>query len=104
MIIVKNLIIKQKLTELEKISSNSSILNVGYFLLNSMANKLDMDLYFDSFSSEKKIQHNLYDLLKYLSYTRVVKPSSKIDTYYNILPSLYNGKLFTKDQIYDSNS
>ena len=90
-----------KLNKIEKISSNSSIINVGYFILKAMADKLELEPFIDSLSDDRKIKYDLYDLLKYLTYARVVKPSSKIDTCYNILPSLYEGKLFTKDQIYD---
>lgn len=90
-----------KLKKIAKISSSSPILNVGYFILKSMADKLELEPFIDSLSDNRKIKYNLYDLLKYLSFARVIKPTSKIDTCHNVLPSLYEGKIFTRDQIYD---
>ena len=92
---------KSRLAKAEKLSQSATVFNAGYFLLSSMADILGIKPFIDSLAKESRIQYSLTDLLLSLTYARVVKPCSKIETANTVLPSLYAGSVFTKDQIYD---
>ena len=83
------------------LSQSASVFNAGYFLLSSMADTLGVRPFIDSLADETRIKYSLSDLLLSLAYARVVKPCSKIETANTVLPSMYDGSVFTKDQIYD---
>jgi hypothetical protein len=92
---------RNKLAKAEKLSQSASVFNAGYFLLSSMADTLGVRPFIDSLADETRIKYSLSDLLLSLAYARVVKPCSKIETANTVLPSMYDGSVFTRDQIYD---
>ena len=75
--------------------------NVGYFLLSSLIDELDVKETIDILASPKKYQFSLYDMICQLIYSRVIAPCSKSRTVSNVFPLLYNGVEISEDQVYD---
>lgn len=74
--------------------------NVGYFICKSMIDKLELsDLnYFDLVKDSPK---NIYDIVTSLIYCRIINPVSKLKTYEEVLPYLYQKYTYSKDTMYD---
>ena len=75
--------------------------NVGYFLLSSLIDELDVKETIDILASPKKYQFSLYDMICQLIYSRVIAPCSKSRTVSSVFPLLYNGVEMSEDQVYD---
>ena len=75
--------------------------NVGYFLLSSLIDELDVKETIDILASPKKYQFSLYDMICQLIYSRVIAPCSKSRTVSSVFPLLYNGVEISEDQVYD---
>ena len=98
---------KAKKMELERKELNSYIprqsqeLNLGSFLPLHVLNKLKLCDLSDAIDISSKRQYSHYDVLEFLTLTRIIYPSSKIDTYINQLNHFYKQYSFSKDQMYD---
>lgn len=88
---------ENKIRKIEK----SPIKNLGYFLIKSVFNKLsvkgDLDL-MDSITNESI---STYDYLLNMVSARIIEPCSKIKTLEDVLPTLYEPFIISKDQLYD---
>ena len=68
--------------------SKSNWLNIGYFYLQNLINMLDLKNFFDVSTNDRKITFDCYDICRFLTYARILDPSSKyatwdkLDTYY----------------------
>ena len=76
-------------------------MNIGYMLLESLLDKLDVKETIDILCSTRRFQFSLYSLISQLIYARVLYPCSKSKTASSVFPRLYNGVLISEDQIYD---
>lgn len=76
-------------------------MNIGYMLLDSLLDKLDVKGTIDILSSSRRFQFSLYSLISQLIYARVLYPCSKSRTASSEFPRLYNGVLISEDQVYD---
>ena len=85
-----------------KISSSSSSKNVGYFLIKSMFDKLNMNNDISLMSSNKRFHFNLYDFIYSMVYTQIVNPGSKQSAFENVMPNIYGIKTFSYDQILET--
>ena len=75
--------------------------NVGYFLLASLIDTLDVKEVVDILSSVQRYQFSVYDMLTQLIYARVIEPSSKTKTVSSVFPLLYNYEPMSDDQVYE---
>lgn len=78
------------------------IKHVGYFLLNSIMNKMKIKNYIDFFKFSTDFHFDLYDILSSLVYARAVYPCSKRRTFYDIIPTLYGKHSFSYDQLLEA--
>lgn len=76
-------------------------MNIGYMLLASLLDRLDVKETIGILSSTRRFQFSLYSLLSQLIYARVLYPCSKSRTASSVFPRLYNGVLISEDQVYD---
>jgi len=74
--------------------------NIGYFLIKAFFNRVDIRHDFSLMSINNDLQFNIYDLLTSLVYARIVEPCSKLKTYDEIIPDLFEEFSFSKDQMY----
>ena len=84
-----------------KISEVSPSLYVGYFPLKSIMEKLKIKHYVDYFKLTTDFGYDLYELLAALVYSRSVHPCSKLRTFHEVIPNLYEKYDFSYDQLLD---
>jgi transposase len=84
-----------------KISDKSPILQLGYFPLKSIMEKLKIKKYVDCFKLTNAFEYDLYELLSSLIYARSVNPCSKNRTFHEVLPVLYGSYGYSYDQLLD---
>lgn len=75
--------------------------NIGYFLLSSLIDELQVREDIDILASVKNYQFSVYDMITQLIYARVIFPCSKSKTVSSVFPKLYNCSSISEDQIYD---
>lgn len=61
--------------------SKSSLLNIGYFYLQSFYQKLHLSQFFQSIVSDTKISFDCDQINRFLTYARILDPDSKYGTY-----------------------
>ncbi|MDR3596487.1 IS1634 family transposase [Clostridium sp.] len=86
---------------IRKISDKSPILYLGYFLLKSILDRLNIKKYVDYFKLTNDFEYDLYELLSSLVYARSVNPCSKNRTFHEVLPNLYHSSNYSYDQLLD---
>jgi len=72
--------LSKQLTHHSKVS-NSNLLNIGYFYLNAIYKQLNLNDFFKAVTRDTKIKYNPNDILKYLTFARILAPKSKLSTY-----------------------
>lgn len=71
--------------------SQTNLLNIGHFYLNSLYKQLNVDNFFKSVTKDSKIKFKPAHILKYLVFSRILAPKSKLSpfddfkTYYGAL-------------------
>ena len=88
--------IKEKVITIE---DEPPITHMGYFLLKSILNKLNVKKYIDYFKLTNKFSYDLFELLSTLIYARCIEPCSKRKTLVDILPNLYDKNEYTYNQL-----
>ena len=83
----------------KKISDKSPNLYLGYFPFKSILNKLYIKKYVDYFKLTNDFEYDLYELLSSLVYARAVNPCSKLRTFHEVLPELYDSVSYSYDQL-----
>ena len=100
-IVVSELNKKKKEENEEKVSSTKYVTqNIGYFLIKSMLNTLNVKQELDLMGLGYKYEKNISSFIEAMIYCQIVKPSSKLKNAQEILPSLYKVEQFSDDQIY----
>lgn len=84
-----------------KISDKSPMLYLGYFPLKSILSKLKIKKYVDYFKLTNDFDYDLFELLSTLIYARSVRPCSKMRTFHEVLPHLYESYDYSYDQLLD---
>ncbi len=91
-----------KETKIKKIGEASLKKNVGYFLLKSMWNHLELDRDYDLMTSNKGFRFDMSSFIQSMVYAQVVNPGSKHNAFENVMPSIYGIESFSYDQILDA--
>ena len=93
--------VERKKDEVKKITDISPIRYLGYFPLKALLEKLDIHKYIDYFKYTTDYSFDLYEILSSLIYARAVSPCSKLKTYNEVIPCLYQQYRFSYDQLLD---
>ena len=75
--------------------------NIGYFLLASLVDALEVKETIDILASRQRYQFSVYEMLTQLIYSRVIDPRSKSRTVSDVIPCLYNSSSISEDQVYE---
>lgn len=75
--------------------------NIGYFLVHTLLEELNVRETIEILASQMRFQFNLYDMIAQLIYARILYPCSKSKTAATIFPYLYGGVSISEDQLYD---
>jgi len=95
--------LNQKRSEegVKKISFTSPLLYLGYFPLKGIIDKLKVKKWVDYFKLTIDFEFDLFELLSSLIYARCVNPCSKLRTFHEVLPNLYDSYNYSYDQLLD---
>lgn len=92
---------KKKQSEKERqISEESPEKLLGYFPLKNLNDSLGCKKYIDLMQTATNFRFSLFDMMAALIYARVVYPCSKLKTYLEVIPKLFEKHDFSLDQIY----
>ena len=72
---------------------------MGHFLLYAIMDKLKVKPYFDILNKASGFDFSLYDVFSSLVYARALSPCSKLRTYTEVLPCLFQNVDFSYDQL-----
>ena len=86
----------------KKIGDTSLNNNLGYFVLKSMIDYLDLDTYLGYLTNNRKTSFKTSDFIRSMIYAQVINPSSKHKAFEKVLPNIYGCKTFSYDQILDT--
>lgn len=78
---INELVIKNLNTKI--IDSNSITKNLGYVILKKIYNELNLNNFFKSKQSKLNIEYNLNNIFQLLTYSRIMYPGSKKETFEN---------------------
>ena len=79
----------------------SPIKNLGYFLIKGLFNRLSVKRLLDLLDNIEGETISTYDYLLNMVSSRIINPCSKIKTYEEVLPTLFESYNISKDQVYD---
>ena len=74
----------EKLKYCDSTSSSSSQLNIGYFFLQAVYDRLGIKEFFDKITSGRRITFDPNLVNRFLTYARILDPDSKLGTYDNL--------------------
>ena len=83
-----------------KISEESPEKLLGYFPLKNLCDSLRCKNYIDLMQTATSFRFNVFDMMTALVYARVVHPCSKLKTYIEVIPKLFEKYDFSLDQLY----
>ena len=75
--------------------------NFGYFIVKDMYNTLELEKELEPFKYMVDFSYPISSLVEALTYARLVDPCSKLRTFNEVIPYLYEEYDFSLDQIYD---
>lgn len=83
-----------------QISEESPEKLLGYFPLKNLCDSLRCKNYIDLMQTATGFRFNVFDMMTALVYARVVHPCSKLKTYIEVIPKLFEKYDFSLDQLY----
>lgn len=83
-----------------QISEESPEKLLGYFPLKNLCDSLRCKNYMDLMQTATGFRFNVFDMMSALVYARVVHPCSKLKTYIEVIPKLFEKYDFSLDQLY----
>lgn len=83
-----------------QISEESPEKLLGYFPLKNLCDSLRCKDYIDLMQTATGFRFNIFDMISALVYARVVHPCSKLKTYIEVIPKLFEKYDFSLDQLY----
>lgn len=69
----------QKVKKTENDVSLPTSKNIGYFILQYIIKDLNLKSFFNEVTANKKNTYNCYDILRFLTYSRILDPKSKLE-------------------------
>lgn len=99
--LVKELNEKQPSPRVKQVGEVSATKNLGYFLLKSVIDSLDVDGIMNTFTQQKKFKFKMSDFVRAMIYTQVANPGSKLKAHEKVFPSLYGVSPLSYSQILD---
>ena len=73
--------LNEKISSSEMKESKSTALNIGYFYLQYYYQRLGLRAFFEQLSAGRKFTYDCNDINRFLTYSRILDPRSKLGTY-----------------------
>jgi len=98
-----NIKVKNKKAEnkAKQISNDSPERFLGYFPFKNINDKLSCKKFVDIMQMATDFRFNIFDMMSALVYSRLVQPCSKLKTFEEVLPKLFESSNFSLNQLYD---
>lgn len=84
-----------------QISNDSPEKLIGYFPLKNINDRLSVKKYIDLMQTATDFRFNVFDMMSSLVYARLVHPCSKVKTYEEVIPKLFDDYDYSLNQLYD---
>ena len=84
-----------------QISDDSPEKLIGYFPMKNINDKLSVKKYIDLMQTATDFRFNVFDMISSLVYARLVQPCSKLKTYDEVIPKLFDPYDLSLNQLYD---
>ena len=84
-----------------QISDDSPEKLLGYFPLKNINDRLSVKKYIDLMQTAASFRFNVFEMMSALVYARLVRPCSKLRTYEEVIPKLFESYGFSLNQLYD---
>lgn len=84
-----------------QISDDSPEKLIGYFPLKNINDRLSVKKYIDLMQTATDFRFNVFDMMSSLVYARLVHPCSKVKTYEEVIPKLFDDYDYSLNQLYD---
>lgn len=91
---------KKQADRVRQISDESPEKFLGYFPLKNLNDSLGCKNYLNLMQTAADFRFNVFDMLSALIYARTVRPCSKLKTYDEVIPKLFESYDFSLDQVY----
>lgn len=91
---------RKDLEEERQISDETPERYLGYFPFKNLQDAMSVKRYVDFLQTQTDVKFNVFSLLSTLVYARLVQPCSKLKTFHDVLPKLYESIDFTSSQMY----
>lgn len=91
---------KKQADKVRQISDESPERFLGYFPLKNLNDSLGCKNYLDLMQTAADFRFNVFDMMSALIYARTVRPCSKLKTYEEVIPKLFESYDFSLDQLY----
>ena len=85
----------------KQISEDSPEKLIGYFPMKNINDQLSVKKYIDLMQTAVDFRFNVFDMIAALVYARLVHPCSKLKTYDEVIPKLFEPYDFSLNQLYD---
>lgn len=85
----------------KQISNNSPEKLIGYFPIKNINDKLSVKKYIDLMQTATDFRFSIFEMISALVYSRLVHPCSKLKTYDEVIPKLFDSYDFSLNQLYD---
>lgn len=85
----------------KEISNSSPEKLLGYFPIKNINDRLSVKKYVDLMQTATEFRFNVFDMMSALVYARLVQPCSKLKTYDEVIPKLFDAYDFSLNQLYD---
>lgn len=92
--------LKKQTEKLRQISTESPEKFLGYFPLKNLNDSLGCKNFLDLMQTATDFKFNVSDMMSALIYARAVQPCSKLKTYEEVIPKLFESYDFSLDQLY----
>ena len=73
--------------------------NIGYFLIKSMIDNLDVDRVTNIVCQNYKSEFRMSDFIRTMIYAQIISPGSKLKAFENVIPNIYGSDNYSYDQI-----
>lgn len=92
--------LKKQTEKVRQISTESPEKFLGYFPLKNLNDSLGCKNFLDLMQTATDFKFNVSDMMSALIYARTVQPCSKLKTYEEVIPKLFESYDFSLDQLY----
>ncbi len=97
----QELSLRKKATNERLIGDETPEKLLGYFPFKNINDRLGVKQYLDLMQTVTDFRFNVYELLSALVYSRIVQPCSKLKTFEDVIPRLFDSYDFSLNQLYD---